>query len=143
MPLSDQLSARVGGKTNRGTTIDRQLVSRIKADEAVNLRILEDNSDLIARSINKALILALEECGLDGERFAKDNLTKNRSVDTGRLRASVTHQIMEREKAVYIGTNVEYAPYVEYRKPYLYPAARDHAETYKEVFRKHLGRYQE
>ena len=34
-------------------------------------------------------------------------------VDTGRLKNSIAHEVSESEKAVYIGTNVEYAVYQE------------------------------
>ncbi len=38
-------------------------------------------------------------------------------VDTGNLRASITHDVGEDEAKV--GTNVEYAPYVEYEQAFL------------------------
>lgn len=44
-------------------------------------------------------------------------------VDTGRLRASIHIVSLEAGQAAEVGTNVEYAPFVEARKPYLYPAA--------------------
>lgn len=43
------------------------------------------------------------------------------------------------EEAVYVGTNVEYAPYVEYgtqrttAQPFLKPAVHDHADEYKKI----------
>ena len=51
-------------------------------------------------------------------------------VDTGRLRSSIQHQMGEDAQGPYvvIGTNVEYAPYVEFgtlhqrARPYLRPA---------------------
>lgn len=124
--------------------ITEDLVSKVQADEMGAFQITEDNTGAIVHAIDKALVAALEECGLNGERFAKDNLTRNGSVDTGRLRNSVTHQLRESEMAVYIGTNVEYGPYVELGtergkpKPYLVPAARDHEGEYKATFRKHM-----
>lgn len=108
------------------------------------LEVQQNNAEEIAKAMNEALVVALEEAGLLAEGFAKDNLTRNHSVDTGRLRASVTHQISEDEKAVYVGTNVEYAPYVELgterskAKPYLKPAASEHGSEYRQVFEKHL-----
>lgn len=48
------------------------------------------------------------------------------------------------EDAVYIGTNVEYAPYVEYgtrrtkAQPFLKPAVQDHAEEYKKIAERFL-----
>ena len=41
-------------------------------------------------------------------------------VDTGNLRGSITFEVAGDEGK--IGTNVEYAPYVEVKKPYLEPA---------------------
>lgn len=35
-------------------------------------------------------------------------------VDTGNLRQSITHKVDEKDLSVTIGTNVEYAPYVEF-----------------------------
>lgn len=43
------------------------------------------------------------------------------------------------EEAVYVGTNVEYAPYVEYgtqrttAQPFLKPAVQDHEDEYKKI----------
>lgn len=50
----------------------------------------------------------------------------------------------ERDKAVYIGTNVEYAPYVELGargragKPFLKPAATEFADDYKRIMQEEL-----
>lgn len=66
-------------------------------------------------------------------------------VDTGRLRNSITHVVRASEKAVYIGTNVEYGPYVELgtrhmkAQPYLRPAASGHQGTYRAILKKNLG----
>lgn len=84
---------------------------------------------------------ALEEIGLAAERFAKSETP----VDTGRLRNSITHAISTDEKAVYIGTNVEYAPYIEMgvagRKGHqmLQHAATNHVDYYRAIIRKHLS----
>lgn len=105
------------------------------------VEVREDNREAIAEAIDQALATALEEIGLVAEGYAK----RACPVDTGRLRNSITHVTLPDEKAVYIGTNVEYAPYVELGtrnqkpQPFLKPAAEDHASTYKGIFRKHLG----
>lgn len=50
----------------------------------------------------------------------------------------------ENEKAVYIGTNVEYAAYVEFgtekmaERPFLKPAATEHSEEYKRIAKKYM-----
>lgn len=70
---------------------------------------LEDNSEAVLEELKVAALRALERCGLQAEGYAKD-LTP---VDTGNLRNGITHQVSEDGREVYIGTNVEYAPYVE------------------------------
>lgn len=68
-----------------------------------------DNSDKVLAALNEAVLRALEKCGLTAEGYAK----KLCPVDTGNLRNSITHQVDDEEKAAYIGTNNEYAAYVE------------------------------
>jgi phage gpG-like protein len=57
-------------------------------------------------------------------------------VDTGRLRASVTHQIEQRE--AWVGTNVQYAQYVEYGT---HKMAARHMEGGSKVFGKGMFTY--
>lgn len=77
---------------------------------------------------------ALELIGGKAESYAK----KLCPVDTGRLRNSITHQQYDEHTEV-VGTNVEYAPYVELgthrqaAKPYLRPAAENHTAEYKRI----------
>lgn len=68
-----------------------------------------DNSADVKAAFEDAMWNALEKCGLVAEGYAK----KLQIPDTGNLRNSITHVVNEDEPAVYIGTNVEYAPYVE------------------------------
>ena len=68
-----------------------------------------DNSAAVEAAFDAALAAGLEKCGLVAEGYAK----KLQIPDTGNLRNSITHVVDEDEPAVYIGTNVEYAPYVE------------------------------
>ena len=48
-------------------------------------------------------------------------------------------EVVVEEEAVYIGTNVEYAPYVEFGtrrmdpQPYLFPAVENHIDEYKNM----------
>lgn len=51
----------------------------------------------------------LEAWGLTAE----DNAAMICPVDTGRLRNSINHEVALDENAVYVGTNVYYAAYVE------------------------------
>lgn len=52
--------------------------------------------------------------------------TKLCPVDTGRLQSSITYEVtVDAKSAVaFIGSNVEYAIYVEFSQPYLRPALR-------------------
>lgn len=68
-----------------------------------------DNSGELNNELQNAIWIALEKCGLVAEGYAK----KLCPVDTGNLRNSITHAVNEEEQAAYIGTNNEYAPYVE------------------------------
>lgn len=72
-----------------------------------------DNSGRVKAELEKKAEAALEAVGIHIEGEAKEELENSpRRVDTGRLKNSITHQIAMGEKAVYIGTNVEYAIYV-------------------------------
>ena len=54
----------------------------------------------------------LEALAIEAEGNAVKEITKLGAIDTGRLKGSITHTTDGKEKA-YIGTNVEYAKYVE------------------------------
>lgn len=72
-----------------------------------------DNSGKAKAELEKKIAAALEAVGIHVEGEAKEELENPpRRVDTGRLKGSITHQVMKSEDAVYIGTNVEYAIYV-------------------------------
>lgn len=107
---------------------------------ADNVIVVADNTKQVTSAMKSAVETALEEIGLVAEGYAK----RLCPVDTGRLRNSITHALMGND-SVAIGTNVEYAPYVELgtsrskEKPYLRPAAKDHATEYRKIFEKHLG----
>ncbi len=125
---------------------------------------ITDNSGLVKEELRAAVLRALETCGLTAEDYAK----KLCPVDTGNLRNSITHQVQPSEPAVYIGTNNEYAAYVELgtgkyypggrqtpwvyqdakgqwhlthgqrAKPYLKPAVADHLPQYKTIIENEL-----
>lgn len=93
-----------------------------------------DNTPQIQSLAHEAMRTALEAVGLQAEGYAKHYCP----VDTGRLRNSITHTY-DNEYA-YIGTNVEYAPYVEYgtsktkAQPFLKPAVNNHVDEYNRIF---------
>ena len=101
---------------------------------------INDNSKEVSEAIKSALLKGLETCGLVAEGYAK----KLAPVDTGNLRNSITHELDDGEPAAYIGTNVEYAPYVclgtihMKAQPFLKPAVADHANTYRKIIEKEL-----
>lgn len=70
---------------------------------------ITDNSKEVSGAIHAALLRGLEKIGLVAEGYAK----KLCPVDTGNLRNSITHVVDEQEPAAIIGTNNEYAAYVE------------------------------
>lgn len=65
---------------------------------------------LIDELLPEALAKGLEKAGQIVENSAK----KLVAVDDGILRASISHAVDAENSSVSIGTNVEYAPYVEY-----------------------------
>ena len=98
----------------------------------------KDNSKAVLDALQRAKKRGLEAIGLTAEGHAK----KNTPVDTGRLRNSVSHATDD--EAAYIGTNVEYAPYVELgaqgRKGVhmLQRAATEHTDEYKRLMRESM-----
>lgn len=103
--------------------------------------VIQDNTGQVVDGIDSAIGVALEEIGLLAENYA----AKKCPVDTGNLRGSITHEVDAGDNAVYIGTNVEYAPHVELgtsrqkAQPFLRPAASEHGAQYRRVLEKALG----
>lgn len=101
---------------------------------------ITDNSKEVLERFHEAVLRALEMCGLEAEGYAKYGAP----VDTGRLRNSISHTVVEGEQAAYIGTNVEYAAYVElgtrYQRaqPYLKPAVANHTKEYKKIIEEEM-----
>ena len=141
--------------------------------------IFIDNSAKVLEEFEAACLRALERCGLKGESLAKEELSKPKlhangevrpTVDTGNLRNSISHKVDSKEKSVYIGTNNEYAAYVElgtgkyaeggrqdpwvYQdsegkwhytngqkpQPYLKPAVANHTQTYRNIIQDELNK---
>ena len=123
-----------------------------------------DNSGRAKHQMDDAMKIALKAIGIEAEGFAKDRITAAKAVVTGRLRNSITYAIKENEgksftysddqgktysdqigigadkDAVYVGTNVVYAPGIElgtHRKAgavhFLQDAATGHSKRYKEL----------
>lgn len=136
----------------------------MKGGDGTEIKLV-DNTGEILEAVQRASIIALESCGLTADGYAK----KLCPVDTGRLRNSITHIVDESELSVTVGTNVEYAPYVELgtgkyypggrpkpwpyqdakgdwhwtagnpAKPFLKPAIADHADVYRKIIKDALS----
>lgn len=97
--------------------------------------------EIKAELANKVPVI-LEALGLQAEGNAVDEITTLGAVDTGRLRGSISHAVGKDE--AYIGTNVEYAPYVElgtYRmaaRPFLRNAITNYQDEYKKIIEEGL-----
>ena len=132
-----------------------------------NITILEDNTKLFGDELKRAILRALERCGSQAEGYAKD-LCPISDTGEKTLQQSITHKIDQKNNEVYVGTNVEYGAYVELgtgkyypggrptpwnyedengdwhhtegqeAQPYLVPAAKDHAQTYRNIFKDEL-----
>lgn len=117
-----------------------------------SIEIRVDNVDKILKLTDEAICNALEIIGNKGADYAAGNAP----VDTGRLKNSITSEVSKDEKAVYIGTNVEYAASVEFghhqevgryvpaigarlvnefvpAQPYIKPAMVNHINEYKDI----------
>lgn len=125
---------------------------------------IKDNSGMVLEEFQAACLRALERCGMKAESYAVDLVP----VDTSRLQQSITHKVDPSEPSVYIGTNAEYAAYVELgtgkdypggrptpwkyqdangnwhwtkgnpAQPYLKPAVADHTKTYRNIIEDEL-----
>lgn len=115
----------------------------------VSIRV-ESNVDIFKGALPEVKAAALEAIGMTAEGYAKIEITKavyNTPPSpsykrTGRLRNSIAHA--RDDDAAYIGTNVEYAPYVELgtskmkARPFLRPAATEHSAEYKNIVKSAL-----
>ena len=126
---------------------------------------LDDHSAEVLSALDAAIARGLEKCGLVGEGYAKKLCPK----DTGNLRNSITHNVDAEKQEAYIGSAVEYAPYVELgtgihypggrptpwayqdehgrwhwthgneAQPYLKPAVENHKKEYQNIIKSELG----
>lgn len=101
----------------------------------------------VRQGLDRALDAALTAIGLAAETNAKQEITEavyNTPPSptykrTGRLRNSISNKPVPEEQSVYIGTNVEYAAFVEMGtsrmppRPYLKPAAAEYGDQYKKI----------
>lgn len=158
---------------------------------------IQDNSKEVSAAIKEALLRGLEKCGLVAEGYAKklctvdtgllrnsithalsgqpaaistykaDRAKGNKPIQAGEYSGSAPEESDPSKMAVYLGTNVEYAPYIElgtgshtkggrptkwiYKddkgthmtgghqaQPFLKPAVADHAAQYRQILEDEL-----
>lgn len=108
-----------------------------------------DNAELFLKALPEQIEAGLIAIGITAESNSKDEIDRAvydtpespNYVRTGRLRNSLTHEVDPDAKAVYIGSNVEYAAFVELGttkmapRPYLEPAATksEYVQEYKDL----------
>lgn len=95
---------------------------------------LTDNSKDFEEKKAEALKRAVNIIGGLMERYAKQNCP----VDTGNLRNSITHAT-EGIEAVIVGTNVEYAPFVEFDDKKKHVSGQAH--FLRDSVANHIGEY--
>ena len=97
------------------------------------------HKDEVLEALGEAIARGLEIIGGAAEGYAVDECP----VGTGNLQNSITHE-PENERTMVVGTNVEYAPFVELgtrkmrAQPYLRPALENHRDQYKRVMERVL-----
>lgn len=74
------------------------------------------NSDQLLSALKQQITKGLTECGMQAVTYATRSLTDSGAVDTGNLRNNVVFEVdgSAIEPFMVIGTNVEYAPYIEF-----------------------------
>lgn len=125
------------------------------ADMSFEIKV--DNTDAVLKATNEAIYNALDIIG----NKAADYAAALAPMQTGNLKNSMTSEVSQQEKAVYIGTAVEYAPFVEFghhqqvgryvpkigkrlvrdfvpAKPFLKPAIQNHMDEYKNILETEL-----
>lgn len=124
-----------------------------------------DNTQKVLKEFQKQITVACKAVGEKAVSYAKGDTP----VDTGRLRNSITYTTMgyggsdtysnkagevftggsafgggSSSRTIYIGTNVQYAKYVEFieryhhktgKAHYLRDAAANHADEYRDIFK--------
>lgn len=113
---------------------------------------IEDNSEEVLEALHDKVVDWLEAIGED----AADTAARRAPVGTpestgipgyigGTLKNSISSAVVESENAVYIGTNVEYAPYQEFGtsreikgKHFLQFGATAHQAEYKSLLEEKL-----
>ena len=106
---------------------------------------ITDNTDKVLQALQEQIATSLEAVGLQAEGDVKTKMahySPKPIVDTGRLMNSITHEV-EGDTAI-VGTNVEYAPYVELgtsktqARPFLGNTIQENKNKYKEIIEEYM-----
>lgn len=112
---------------------------------------ITDNSKEVLEALHSQLEIALEAIGQAAETNAKLEITSG-VYDTpespfyrrtGNLRNSISHAADS--DTAYVGTNIEYAPYVEMgtskmaARPFLRPAVENYTSEYQALLERYLS----
>ena len=138
-----------------------------------SIKVKVNNADEVLKELEERIPKALEAIGMQCENYAKMNCPVDTGLLQNLITHALSGQPVqmiysgdqqgksgnnpktgaysgnapddpEDKRAVYVGTNVEYAPYVEYgtqktdARPFLQPAVEDHADEYKQLAQKAL-----
>ncbi len=119
----------------------------LNSDIAEQVAALQAKFRSRAEKLDSDTKKAINSCALKVERYIKESMTPNGpsapgeppAVDTGRLRASITHRVETEsgEVVAYVGTNVEYAKDLEFGtvkmqpRPFMVPGIEHNREWIK------------
>lgn len=112
---------------------------------ADNISIINDNREAVASAMKAQIAAAMAKIGATAEADVVRYMTEKDIVDTGRLRGSITHQVSQGGKSVVVGTNVEYAQYVELgtsrqkARPYLRNTITKNQSKYVDILKSELS----
>lgn len=111
---------------------------------SVSIEMKTNNVEQLLSDLKDKKEAALDAVGQAAETYAKLNLENDpRRVDTGTLRGSIGHAPTD-EDTMCVGTDVEYAIYVELGtlkmspSHYLKRSVQDHADEYMNVIKVHM-----
>lgn len=107
--------------------------------------IIKDNSNLVLEELERRIPIVMEALGIEAEgnaitevnKLVYDTPQSPSYVRTGRLKNSISHAVSG--DTAYIGTNLEYAPYVELGtsrmapRPFLRNGIMNYVDDYKRI----------
>ena len=119
------------------------------------IKIASDKTGEVLAEVSKRSTVALEAVGQKAEDNAVREVTKAvydtppapTYKRTGRLRSSITHSVDSDNMSVSVGSNVEYAPYVELGssrakrgpRPFIKPALENYQAQYSALIKEIFG----